>query len=335
MARATQRRVGLIGRPLDHSRSPVMQQAAFDALRLDVRYELWETSSGGLQKRIEALRQPDALGANVTIPHKLAVAPLLDARASTARYLAGAVNTIVREETPHGVRLVGHNTDSTALLRILDEQRVWQPELRALVLGAGGEAQAALGSILLRGGLPWVAARKRSAARLALEALYNRRAEAGREGAISPVGPGGVSTPAVAPASPGASGVFPAGPFAAPDRLKGFALAFDDTAALAETLAETRLLINATPVGTRDLQASPIPIDLLRRMPRDAFIFDMVYNPPETALVRAAHAAGLRAMGGLSMLLYQGAESFTLWTGFEAPLAAMRRALEASLLAQS
>lgn len=332
MARATQRRVGLIGRPLDHSRSPVMQQAAFDALRLDVRYELWETSSGGLQKRIEALRQPDALGANVTIPHKLAVVPLLDARASTARYLAGAVNTIVREETPHGVRLVGHNTDSTALLRILDEQRVWQPELRALVLGAGGAAQAALGSILLRGGLPWVAARKRSSARQALEALYNRRAEAGREGAISP---GSVSGQAVAPVSPGASGVFPAGPFAAPDRLKGFALALDDTTALAETLAETRLLVNATPVGTRDLQASPIPIDLLRRMPRDAFIFDMVYNPPETALVRAAHAAGLRAMGGLSMLLYQGAESFTLWTGFEAPLAAMRRALEASLLTES
>ena len=46
------------------------------------------------------------------------------------------------------------------------------------------------------------------------------------------------------------------------------------------------------------------------------------------ALVRAAHAAGLRAMGGLSMLLYQGAAAFTLWTGYEAPLAAMRAALE-------
>ena len=66
-------------------------------------------------------------------------------------------------------------------------------------------------------------------------------------------------------------------------------------------------------------------------MPRDAFILDLVYNPPETALVRAAHAAGLRAIGGLSMLLYQGAESFTLWTGHEAPLAVMRQALETSL----
>jgi shikimate dehydrogenase len=324
MARATQRRVGLIGRPLDHSRSPAMQQAAFDALHLDITYELWDTSNGDLRKRIDSLRQPGMLGANVTIPHKLAVATYLDSCASTARSLAGAVNTIVREESPHGVRLIGHNTDSTALLRILDEQRVWRPELHALVLGAGGAAQAALGVILLRGGLPWVAARKRSAARQALEALYARRTEAAERAA-------GTSGAASATNALSASGVFPTGPFAPPDHLKGFALALDDTESLVRALAETRLLINATPIGTRDSQAAPIPIDLLRRLPRDAFILDLVYNPPETALVRAAHAIGLRATGGLSMLLYQGAEAFTLWTGHEAPLAIMRTALEASL----
>lgn len=315
MARVTQRCVGLIGHPLDHSRSPAMQQAAFDALRLDIRYDLWDTSSGDLHKRVEALRQPDMLGANVTIPHKLSVMGYLDHHSATARYFAGAVNTIVREETPHGVRLVGHNTDLTALLRILDEQRVWRPDLRALVLGAGGGAQAALGAILLRGGEPWVAARKRSNARQALEALYARRQEAGRE--TSAVG--------------GASGAFPVGPYTPPDHLKSFALALDDTDAIARALGETRLLINATPIGTRDPQATPIPMDLLRRLPRDVFILDMVYNPPETALVRGAHAIGLRATGGLSMLLYQGAEAFTLWTGYEAPLAVMRQALEASL----
>lgn len=316
MPRETTRRVGLIGHPVDHSRSPAMQQAAFDALGLDIRYELWDTPSGDLRKRMESLRQPDMLGANVTIPHKIAVIPYLDGRSSTARYLAGAVNTIVREETPHGVRLIGHNTDATALLRILDEQRVWRPGLRALVLGAGGAAQAALGVILLRGGQPWVAARKRSAARQALEALYARREEAARETSASASG-----------------GAFPAGPFAAtPDHLKSYTLALDDTDTLAGALSETRLLINATPIGTRDPQATPIPMDLLRRLPHDAFVFDLVYNPPETALVRAAHAAGLRATGGLSMLLYQGAEAFTLWTGHEAPLAVMRAALEASLL---
>lgn len=317
MARVTTRRVGLIGHPVEHSRSPAMQQAAFDALGLDIRYELWDTSDADLRKRMEMLRQPDVLGANVTIPHKIAVIPYLDSRSATARYLAGAVNTIVREETPHGIRLIGHNTDTSALLRILDEQHVWRPDLRALVLGAGGAAQAALGVILLRGGQPWVAARKRSAARQAIEALYVRREEAARSTSAS------------------ASDVFPAGPLTAASNhlksLKNFTLALDDTDTLAHTLAETRLLINATPIGTRDPQAAPIPIDLLRRLPRDAFVFDMVYNPPETALVRASHAAGLRATGGLSMLLYQGAEAFTLWTGHEAPLAVMRAALETSL----
>lgn len=316
MARDTPRRVGLIGHPVDHSRSPAMQQAAFDALRLDIRYELWDTTSGEVRKRVEAMRQPGILGANVTIPHKLAVMPYLDSHSANARYIAGAVNTIVREETPHGVRLVGHNTDITALLRILDEQRVWRPNLRALVLGAGGAAQAALGAILLRGGQPWVAARKRSAARQTLEALYARRDEAARM------------------TSGSASGVFATGALTTPDHLKGFTIALDDTDAIARALGETRLLINATPIGTRDPQAAPIPIDLLRRMPRDAFILDLVYNPPETALVRAAHAAGLRATGGLSMLLYQGAEAFTLWTGVDAPLAVMRAALENALQAE-
>src|SRR5574340_720991 len=107
-------RVGLIGHPVDHSRSPAMQQAAFDALRLDIRYELWDTPTSDLRKRIESLRQPGYLGANVTIPHKIAALPHLDSRSASARWLAGAVNTIVREETPvGGARLVGHNTDTT------------------------------------------------------------------------------------------------------------------------------------------------------------------------------------------------------------------------------
>ncbi|MDE3231177.1 MAG: hypothetical protein KGO05_14965, partial [Chloroflexota bacterium] len=200
-------RVGLIGHPVDHSRSPAMQQAAFDALRLDIRYELWDTVASDLRKRIESLRQPGFLGANVTIPHKIAALSHLDSRSASARWLAGAVNTIVREETPAGdVRLVGHNTDTTALLRILDEQQVWRPDLRALVLGAGGAAQAALGVILLRGGQPWVAARKRSAARQALEALYARRDESSGE------------------VSSGASGAFPTVSVATPDRMKDYAL---------------------------------------------------------------------------------------------------------------
>jgi shikimate dehydrogenase len=66
---------------------------------------------------------------------------------------------------------------------------------------------------------------------------------------------------------------------------------------------------------------------LLGALPGHAFVFDLVYVPPETALVRAARARGLCASGGLPMLLYQGAAAFTLWTGREAPLDLMRDAL--------
>lgn len=316
MTKAMPRRVGLIGRPVSHSRSPAMQQAAFDAAGIAARYELWDTPASDLRKRVESLRHPEMLGANVTIPYKVAVIPYLDALASSARRLTGAVNTIVREDVPHGVRLVGHNTDVTAILRVLDEQDVWSPGMRALVLGAGGAARAALGAAQLRGAQPWVAARKRSSARAALEALYIRQ----NDMILSPAPPD-VSNPRAAQA-------------ALPHDLKRQALALDNLDALAAALAETDLLINATPVGTRDPLAAPFPIELLRRMPRTAFIMDMVYNPPDTALVRAAHAAGLRAVGGFSMLLYQGAESFTLWTGAEPPLAVMRAALEAALQAE-
>src|SRR6185312_160701 len=80
------RRVGLIGHPIAHSRSPAMQQAAFDALGLPARYELWDApDTVTLRERVAALRQPGMLGANVTIPWKEAVIPLLDDLDESAR----------------------------------------------------------------------------------------------------------------------------------------------------------------------------------------------------------------------------------------------------------
>ena len=100
-----------------------------------------------------------------------------------------------------------------------------------------------------------------------------------------------------------------------------------DTNALLEVLAGTSVLVQATPVGTRSRAASPLPLGLLKQLPSNAFVFDMVYNPPVPALIEAALALGLRASGGLPMLLYQGAAAFTLWTGLPAPLDQMRAAL--------
>ncbi|HKB48455.1 MAG TPA: hypothetical protein VKC57_12205, partial [Ktedonobacterales bacterium] len=87
--------VGLIGHPVAHSRSPAMQQAAFEALGISARYELWDTLPEELPDRVAALRGRDMLGANVTIPYKRDVLPLLDRVTASARRI-GAVNTIVR-----------------------------------------------------------------------------------------------------------------------------------------------------------------------------------------------------------------------------------------------
>ncbi len=131
-------RVGLIGDPVAHSRSPEMQNAAFEELGIDARYELWPTPADGLPARIALLRSPDVLGANVTIPHKLTVMSLLDEIAPSAETV-GAVNTIVKRAG----RLIGHNTDADGLAAALREIG-WDAPEQAMVLGAGGAARAAL-----------------------------------------------------------------------------------------------------------------------------------------------------------------------------------------------
>ena len=130
-------RLGLIGDPVAHSLSPAIQGAALAALGLEATYELWPTPATELPARVAALRAPDVLGANVTVPHKLAVMDLLDAVSPLARR-AGAVNTIVHQDG----RLAGDNTDvhgfATSLLAACPNAGV-RP---ALVLGAGGAARA-------------------------------------------------------------------------------------------------------------------------------------------------------------------------------------------------
>jgi shikimate dehydrogenase len=296
---ASMRFTGLIGHPIGHSRSPALQQAAFDALGIAARYELWDTAPERLAERVAALREFDMLGANVTIPYKTAVLPLLDVVAPEAARYAGAVNTIVRQEAAWGVQLVGHNTDVSGLRRALREAGMWDGERRRmLVLGAGGAARAALGVALLEGAEPWIAARRVEAARTELEALWRRQQDGGGEAGVP-----------------------------CPSEWLARALSLGDREALRGVLAETSVLIQATPVGTGDADASPLDVSLLGQLPSGAFVFDMIYSPPETALVRSARACGLRAEGGLKMLLYQGAGAFTLWTGRAAPLDLMAATL--------
>lgn len=130
-------RVGVIGDPVAHSISPAMQQPALDALGIDATYERWHTPASELRQRIESLRAPDVLGANVTVPHKSAVMPYLD-EVSKLADRAGAVNTIVNR----GGRLFGDNTDVYGFVTSLVRACPDAGSRTALVLGAGGAARA-------------------------------------------------------------------------------------------------------------------------------------------------------------------------------------------------
>ena len=130
-------RLGLIGDPIAHSLSPAIQQPALDALGVPARYELWPTPVPDLPTRIAALRARDVLGANVTVPHKVAAMELVDDVSPTARR-AGAINTIVNREG----RLTGDNTDVHGFGAALAEVCSDVSSRSVLILGAGGAARA-------------------------------------------------------------------------------------------------------------------------------------------------------------------------------------------------
>lgn len=93
-------------------------------------------------------------------------------------------------------------------------------------------------------------------------------------------------------------------------------------------VASSDILINATPVGMR--QEDPLLIDENALRP-GLFVYDLIYNPPETKLLAAARRAGCRTANGLGMLLYQGCLAFEYWTGRPAPVEVMRQALSERL----
>jgi shikimate dehydrogenase len=126
------RLVGLIGDPVDHSLSPLMQNAAFAALALDWAYVPLPVSRERLEDAVAGLVALGFVGANVTIPHKTAVVSFCDELDDVAER-AGSVNTLVVREG----RVLGSSTDGPAVLGLVEPRGA-----RVLVLGAGGGAQA-------------------------------------------------------------------------------------------------------------------------------------------------------------------------------------------------
>jgi len=276
--------LGVIGYPLKRSLSPAFQQAAMDHLRLDVVYEAWPTPEDALQTRVTTLRSPAVLGANVTIPHKQAVMPMLDEIDELARRI-GAVNTIVNRD---GL-LFGYNTDLSGFMRALREDGGFEPEGRpAVVAGAGGAARAVVAG-LLDAGAASVTVINRTLSRA------NRLIEDLR-------------------------------PMATRSELRAMPEMYASWAAV---MGACDLLVNCTSAGSAGFEnQSPVPFDLIRP---SMLAYDLIYDPPETALMAGAQKSGALVLGGLPMLVYQGAASFELWTGKQAPLVVMFEAARAAV----
>lgn len=240
----------LLGDPVAQSLSPALQDAAFTALGLACRYLARQVLPAQLAPVIDEIRANDRiLGANVTIPHKESVVPLLDDLDDLALRI-GAINTISRR----GSTLKGWNTDVQGFARALNESGYSAAGKRVAIIGAGGAARA-VAAALQPAAEVWVIARNLEQARRLCRALRIER--------------GGPA----------------------------------DMNQMRETIARADLVVNATPA---DLP----PASWLRP---DQRLFD----------VRSR-----RSVEGRSMLLYQGAASFEIWTGRPAPVEVMRTALE-------
>ncbi|AMY10503.1 Shikimate dehydrogenase [Luteitalea pratensis] len=255
---------GVAGRPISHSLSPTLHNAALRALGVDGVYLPFEAQD--IDDLLATAAAFDVRGLSVTAPFKLDAL----ARASSADPVArrlGAANTLTR--TPDG--WVARNTDVEGFLHPL-RARLPLARARASVLGAGGAARAVVAGLHAEGARVTVHARRR-----------------GQAESLVPLG----ATVGEWPPPPGS---------------------WD-------------LLVNTTPVGTAPhADETPLGAELLGA---GALVYDLVYNPGRTRLLREAAAAGCETLGGLEMLIAQAAVQVATWFPVEPPVEAMRAAIHA------
>ena len=280
--------VGLIGWPVEHSMSPAMHNAAFEARDLNWRYLPLPVPPGRVEAAARGLAALGFRGANLTVPHKRSVLQALDTIAPEAKAL-GAINTIVVERDAEGTTtLSGHNTDAAGFIGALRAAGFDPTGSSVVVVGAGGAARAVVFGLLK--------------AEAASVLVLNRTLERARA-LVADLGRSSQSI------------------------LRAEVL---DEETLLETVRAADLLVNATPIGMWPrVDASIWPVEI--PLPSCLTVFDLVYNPLETKLLRQARRSGAEALDGLDMLVRQGALAFEMWTGVEAPVEIMRGTCERAL----
>jgi len=264
----------LIGNPVEHSLSPLIHNAGYQAL--GINYVYLPLRVRDIKQAIESIKGLGIRGASVTMPHKTKVIKYID-RIDPLAEKIGAVNTIVNI----GGVLTGFNTDCGGALKALEEVTTLGGK-KAVLIGSGGAASAIAVGLKAKG----------------VELVVLNRTE---------------------------------------DKARKLAkkVKAEDSGGL-EKLSEISsadILINATSVGmSPKANESIIPKHLLHNR---LTVFDTVYNPRETRLLMEARERGCAIVYGYKMLLYQAAMQFELFTGRQAPLAAMESALTQALEGES
>lgn len=266
LAASSPRLFGVVGRPIGHSVSPAMHNAALRVAGVDGCYlPLAAADFDDFRRFADAVGLE---GASVTAPFKRDALEGAAEREDLAARV-GAANTLARR--PDG-SWRARNTDVAGFLAPLSGTDL--RDQRVAVIGAGGAARAVLTGLASSGARVTVHARRPEPAR-------ELAAEFGASWTQLPPLPGGWD-----------------------------------------------VLVHTTPLGTwPDVEATPISADLLD----GGLVYDLVYNPPQTRLLRDAAARGCRTIGGLDMLVAQAAEQFRWWTGRPAPIDTMRLAAERAL----
>ena len=284
---------GVLGDPVRHSLSPVMHNAALAALDLDWVYLALPVAADRLAVVVQALEAMGCRGLNVTIPHKQAVAPLCRELSPLAERV-GAVNTLVPH--PQG-GWFGTNTDVEGFCAPLRQDGTDWSGRRAVVLGSGGSARAVVASLVELGFADILLAGRRP------DAL-----EAFRQGC-------GAWAPQLRPLVWTARAV-----------------------GLAAELATADLVVNTTPIGMASASdpdaASRCPLSESEcdALPSSCWVYDVIYTPRPTELLRRSSQRGCRSLDGLEMLVQQGAAALRLWSGrAEVPVGGMREAALAAL----
>ena len=274
--------LGVIGAPIAHSLSPIIQNAALHEAGLDYVYTAFPVRRDALASAVCGLRDAGVVGFNVTIPFKTEIMPLLDALSEDAQRIR-AVNTVVIASDG---TMTGHNTDVTGFMAGFAARGIGLAGKRTVLIGAGGAARAALWG-LLRSGVSSVCIGVRNLAKG--KALCTD--------------------------------------FAADGTLAVYC--FDDPH-FRDVLCTADIVVQTTPIGMSPQTDAMPPVDPAAISP-SAAVYDLIYTPAETAFLRAAAAHGCTTINGETMLVMQGAEAFSLWTGVRPNTDLMQRVLREEL----